>query len=247
MRRVGRWSRLAGLRRRTVALFGGLLLLGAIAGGVAWAAIPDGDGVIHGCYLKSGGTLRVIDASVTNCKKTETAIWWNRSGPPGDAGPQGEQGPPGPGGAMVHQSFCGGSGCPDALLLEQGAEPTEILSLDLSTLEGDPWTWSSVAAFGSLELSNAGSESAPLTCDLGSEDWNFSVPANDPELAGNEDLVTVSFVSPAGYDPSDPGTSVLRLLCQANEWGDPGGIAHVRLTGATLTVYPLSFLSYGED
>jgi hypothetical protein len=37
-------------------------------GGVAYATIPDGQGVIHACYAKSGGALRVIDASVANCK-----------------------------------------------------------------------------------------------------------------------------------------------------------------------------------
>jgi hypothetical protein len=72
-------------------------LLAAVAAaslaGTAYATIPGGDGVIHGCYAKSGGTLRVIDASVTNCKSGETALNWSQQGQPG---PQGEPGPPGP-------------------------------------------------------------------------------------------------------------------------------------------------------
>ena len=42
-------------------------LLGAVAGGalaagaVGYAAIPDSGGVIHGCYQKVNGQLRVID------------------------------------------------------------------------------------------------------------------------------------------------------------------------------------------
>jgi hypothetical protein len=52
--------------------------------------------VIHGCYSKSGGTLRVIDRSVTNCKATvEPALDWNRQGPAGPAGPKGDAGAPG--------------------------------------------------------------------------------------------------------------------------------------------------------
>jgi hypothetical protein len=64
--------------------------------GTAYATIPGGDGTIHGCYAKSGGTLRVIDASVTNCKAGETALNWNQHGQPGPQGPQGEPGPAGP-------------------------------------------------------------------------------------------------------------------------------------------------------
>jgi hypothetical protein len=64
--------------------------------GTAYATIPGGDGVIHGCYAKSGGTLRVIDASVTSCKSGETALNWSQQGQPGPQGPQGEPGPAGP-------------------------------------------------------------------------------------------------------------------------------------------------------
>jgi hypothetical protein len=73
------------------------------AGGVALAAIPDSSGVIHSCYRNGNGRLRVVE-SVTDCKKKETAISWNRRGPRGLPGPQGPQGPPGPirGGGLVY-------------------------------------------------------------------------------------------------------------------------------------------------
>jgi collagen triple helix repeat protein len=70
----------------------------ALAGGVAYATIPDGTGLIHGCYAKSGGALRVIDGSVTNCKTGETSLNWNQAGqpgPPGVQGPKGDKGDPG--------------------------------------------------------------------------------------------------------------------------------------------------------
>jgi hypothetical protein len=66
------------------------------AGGIAYAQIPDSSDIIHACYAKSGGALRVIDNTVTSCKSTETSLGWNQAGPTGPAGPAGLQGPAGP-------------------------------------------------------------------------------------------------------------------------------------------------------
>lgn len=76
--------------------------------GTAYATIPGGDGVIHACYAKSGGTLRVIDASVTSCKSGETALNWNQQGVPGPKGDPGEPGPPGPQGEQGEPGAPGG-------------------------------------------------------------------------------------------------------------------------------------------
>ena len=76
-----------------------------IAAGIVSATIPDATGVIHGCYTKSTGTIRVIDDAVTKCKQGETALNWNVQGPIGPVGPtgpkgdRGDQGIPGPAGA----------------------------------------------------------------------------------------------------------------------------------------------------
>lgn len=68
-----------------------------VAGGIAYAAIPDGSGVIHGCYLKGLGTLRVIDTDkAQTCSKLEAPLDWSQTGPQGTQGPQGPQGPTGP-------------------------------------------------------------------------------------------------------------------------------------------------------
>ena len=76
-----------------------LLIIGVAAiGSVAWAVIPDAAGVIHGCYAKNGGGLRVIDPSVTSCNKSEIALNWNVAGQPGPPGPRGELGATGPAG-----------------------------------------------------------------------------------------------------------------------------------------------------
>jgi hypothetical protein len=69
----------------------------------AHAAIPDGGGVIHGCYSPPNGSLRVIDTAANQaCKTTEKSVNWNQTGiqgPKGDQGvpgPKGDQGIPGP-------------------------------------------------------------------------------------------------------------------------------------------------------
>jgi hypothetical protein len=93
---------------------GAIALVGLlVAGGVAYATIPDDHGVIHGCYTRSGGSLRVIDAGVTNCSAKETALNWSVTGPPGPAGPAGATGPqgvPGPQGSQGQQGLQGAQG-----------------------------------------------------------------------------------------------------------------------------------------
>lgn len=77
-------------QRLVFLIVGAVLMLGA---GAAYATIPDGGGVIHGCYVNGVGVLRVIDASKTHCSKFETEIAWNQSG---QSGPPGQTGPAGP-------------------------------------------------------------------------------------------------------------------------------------------------------
>jgi hypothetical protein len=68
-----------------------------IAGSAAYAAIPDGNGVIHACYWKSTtGPLRIIDpAQGQKCTSNENALDWSQQGPPGAPGVQGDKGDPG--------------------------------------------------------------------------------------------------------------------------------------------------------
>lgn len=81
----------------------------AVAGGVAYATIPSNN-VIDACYTRSGGTLRVIDATVTNCKASETALAWNVQGVQGATGATGPQGPAGPAGPAGPQGPTGATG-----------------------------------------------------------------------------------------------------------------------------------------
>lgn len=66
-------------RRRKVGIAAALAVL-VVAGGVAFGAIPDNAGVIHGCYSASTGALRVIDSASQTCASGETALNWNQQG-----------------------------------------------------------------------------------------------------------------------------------------------------------------------
>jgi len=73
-----------------------VLVVGSLGlAGVAYAAIPGPDGVIHGCYQTIKGSLRVIDSSAS-CSAGETPLTWNQTGPQGVQGIQGPAGPAGP-------------------------------------------------------------------------------------------------------------------------------------------------------
>ncbi len=78
------------ITRKTFALVG--VLAAVFVATTAYAAIPDGGGVIHGCYDKVSGVMRVSDTA-TNVPKTctakEAALNWNQQGPKGDPGAPG--------------------------------------------------------------------------------------------------------------------------------------------------------------
>jgi Collagen triple helix repeat (20 copies) len=84
----------------------------ALAAGVAYATIPDNQGVIHACYKIDNGQLRVVDTDGGgSCGPSESALAWNQTGPPGAPGPQGPKGDQGPQGA---QGIPGPQGDPGA-------------------------------------------------------------------------------------------------------------------------------------
>jgi hypothetical protein len=93
-------ARLRGRRagRRTLIVVAVVTVGLALAAGIAYATIPDSNGVFTACKLNSTGTIRLIDPSLGSssllghCTSLETQISWNEKG---QAGPQGLQGPKG--------------------------------------------------------------------------------------------------------------------------------------------------------
>jgi hypothetical protein len=78
------------MSRRTLVIVAAALVALTVAG-IAYASIPDSNGVIHGCYANKDGSLRVIDTGACDAKK-ETSLAWNQSGPTGARGPTGVTG-----------------------------------------------------------------------------------------------------------------------------------------------------------
>jgi hypothetical protein len=82
-------------------------------GGVAAASIPDASGVVHVCYQKSGGGLRIVDTAkrgtVGRCRKGERATSWTRraavNGTRGLKGSQGVEGTQGVEGSKGSQGL----------------------------------------------------------------------------------------------------------------------------------------------
>lgn len=100
-------------RRRLQWLAFALVAAVVVAVGVAYAAVPDANGVINACYRKSNddekGQLRIVDRA-GDCKKNEQALSWNQVGPRGPKGDTGDTGPRGATGATGAQGPAGPTG-----------------------------------------------------------------------------------------------------------------------------------------
>ena len=76
-------------------LFGLAALAAAAVGGIAYASIPDANGVIHACYnangtgLPGGTPLKIVETACTN---GQAEVTWGQAGPQGPQGLQGENG-----------------------------------------------------------------------------------------------------------------------------------------------------------
>lgn len=96
-------------RRDIVAAAAGAFVATALAGSVAWAAIPGPSGVIQGCY-DSGGNVKVVEA--LPCPRGFTPFQWNQQGVQGLQGIQGIQGPKGDKGDTGERGATGPQGEP---------------------------------------------------------------------------------------------------------------------------------------
>jgi hypothetical protein len=129
-------------KKRLVALLAGVAAV-ALAGGVAYATIPDNAGVIHTCFSKATGTWRPIDYPSEKCKSGETQLDFNQRGPQGPPGPQGPAGPAGPTGSQGPAGPAGSAG-PQGPEGPQGPAGYSTAYTASGTftgnLDGDSWT-----------------------------------------------------------------------------------------------------------
>jgi hypothetical protein len=184
----------------------------AAVAGAAYATIPDGGGVIHGCYQKSGGSLRVIDASVTGCSSKETSLNWNVQGLQGPAGVQGQQGaqgpagPPGPAGATM------------------------------------VWSESAYPSFPANDVSKVGAEIAHLTFTspaagfvVVTANWAMRIHNN---TNGVDDCRVQTQIAPAAGVPDDTGPGFADQLINGNLPTELDGGTYLGLNASATRVLP---------
>jgi hypothetical protein len=172
-------------RRLTV----GLACLVAFAlAGVAYAAIPGSDGVIHGCLQSHSGTLRVIDPDSGQCRSSETSLDWNQQGRPGepgpqgpqgaqglqgDQGPQGPQGNPGPQGEQGVQGVQGPPGVVNAYLTGYRTHVNiPIVYTTVLTLNLPAGAW---YLEGKVSLGNWSGQRVPVLCSIFGDGYKTTV------------------------------------------------------------------------
>ncbi len=84
--RLGAVRAKGSLRRARWFVLGAIAGAAIAAGGVAYAAIPDGGHVIHACYSTAGATttggtaLNVVDSASASCSASQTAVQWTAGG-----------------------------------------------------------------------------------------------------------------------------------------------------------------------
>ena len=86
-----------------------LALVFAMGGGAYAALAPVHDGIIHTCFRKSNGVLRVVRAGA-RCGRHERPLAFNQRGPVGRRGATGAQGPTGKTGATGKTGKTGRTG-----------------------------------------------------------------------------------------------------------------------------------------
>ncbi len=80
--------------KRLILVTGTIITMLVITG---FSSHGDDGVVIHGCYERNNGILRIVGGP-SECRPSEEPIFWNQTGPPGPQGAKGEtgtQGPPG--------------------------------------------------------------------------------------------------------------------------------------------------------
>ena len=80
------------LAGRRLGLIGLVVGVGVAVAGIAYASIPDSSGLIHGCFQKNNGNLRVVDSSGKGCGTSEKSLNWSQTGPSGTNGTNGTNG-----------------------------------------------------------------------------------------------------------------------------------------------------------
>ena len=178
-----------------------LLVLGLAGGSVAYAAIPDANGVIHACYDEQSGQARIVDdadGTPKGCGAKEAAISW------GQVGPQGPQGPTGPQGTQGPQGEKGDDGAPGVSGWERRSESILVPHGDNNQLFADAMCSSGKKPLGGgyqlkdeegVDLENEASDEVLASVPL-SNGWHVAVQQDE-----DEDFTLIAWTVCADFSP----------------------------------------------
>jgi hypothetical protein len=125
-----------------------LLALFVAVTGFAVAKIPDNKGVVHACYKKKGGALRVVSGK--KCRKGTRALSWNQKGRAGAKGAPGVVGKQGDAGTAVGYARVAANGT-----LEPGDSGRQNKNVVAGNVEHDVTTGPGHYCFGGLPFAVA--------------------------------------------------------------------------------------------
>jgi len=202
---------------RTAWVVAGALAGTVVISGVALADLPDA-GIFHACVADRRGdadderALRLIDTSSGgHCRRDETAVTWNATGPAGPAGPAGAPGvagPPGPPGPTGPAGPPGAGGGAATVLMNRTFEDTAtnfFPGATVARLDLGPGTWVIQAK---LRYRNNGATRQSASCifqGAGIGDLDGSQQNVDPggEQNGQADGVLMDIAIKRPGDPTD--------------------------------------------
>jgi hypothetical protein len=188
---------------RSLAVVVSSLLLGAAAVSASAAT------VIHACYNKSTGDVRIVTAS-SACHADEHAVSWNIEGPKGPEGPAGPPGAAGPKGATGAAGPAGPTGAPGAVGPAGPAGPAGPTGPT-----GPTGPSGATANFGSNSIGFFAGEGGTVECTLGSILLNTSTLYPQNYLPADGRLINISENTPLfsliGTNYGGDGTSTFAL------------------------------------
>jgi hypothetical protein len=249
--------------KAVVAVAASVLAMGGVYAAAA-AIGSEPDGVLHGCYDKHGGALRLIDPSSEHCKHNERPISWNVKGVAGDPGPAGAGGDVGPAGPS------GGPAAPQVIGRAEidGSAPLDLYSLQAGARRRAPGEGGGPRGTGTTpglaevvitvgntrDLEKLGLDS--LTSQDGATGVvpHFAITLNDPSVPGGqaeilgfpEGAAVVGFSTSGSTDPALPPLVTLTLEANVITVLGSGGRTDYddRIRHGSTSCHPITALTF---
>jgi hypothetical protein len=184
------------------------LAVGLVTAGLAYATIPDSNGVYTACKLNATGTIRLIDPSLSGllgrCNASlETQISWNQKGQKGDPGAAGAPGAKGDPGAPGEKGEKGDKG-------DKGDPGGSFVGSACSTTGG---------ATGTVRMSVAETGPISLSCSVATD---CVTPVHSNGLGQTYSLVACVALG----TPGDDATYTLAMAqAAAGAWAPSSSVA----------------------